>query len=428
MVGTTIEFYDLYIFGVAAALVFPSLFFPSVDPFAGQLASFLTFALAFLARPVGAVLFGHFGDRIGRKRMLVYALILTGMSTFAMGFLPTYDAVGVLAPILLAVLRLCQGIGVGGEWSGAALIATENAPPQRRGLFGSLPQLGAPAGFLLANGFFLLLTALPSESFAAWGWRLPFLASLVLLGVGLYVRLRLVESTVFTQVAEARQTARLPLARVLARCWKQVIIGALATVGTYVLFFFMTTFTISFATAPVTPDAGQKAGLGYERTDFLGLLLIATLFFAVATPLGGLLADRVGRRRVIVTAGVGLVVFGLLFQPWFGASQSWFATLSFLVVGLTLMGFSYGPMGAFLTELFPVDVRYTGSGLVYNIGSVLGASFAPAIALTMWSEDGNLAFVGLYLTAAALVSLAALALAGDTRKRDFTASTVTAAR
>lgn len=428
MVGTTIEFYDLYIYGIAAALVFPTLFFPSIDHFAGQLASFLTFALAFLARPIGAVLFGHFGDRLGRKKVLVYALVLTGLSTFAMGLLPTYEAVGVVAPLLLAVLRLSQGIGVGGEWSGAALIATENAPARRRGLFGSLPQLGAPAGFLLANGFFLLLTMLPTEAFTAWGWRVPFLASLVLLGVGVYVRLRLVESSVFTHMTEAGQTARIPLGRVFARCWRQVVIGALATVGTYVLFFFLTTFTISYATAPASAELGQKAGLGYSRTDFLVLLLIATLFFALAAPVAGLLADYVGRVRVIASAGVGLVVFGLLFQPWFGGSDNWFSTLSFLVVGLTLMGFSYGPMGAFLTELFPVDVRYTGSGLVYNIGSVLGASFAPVIALALWGESGDLTFVGLYLTVAAAISLTAVAMAGDTRERDFTASTATAAR
>jgi metabolite-proton symporter len=430
LIGTTIEFYDFYIYGTAAVLVFPKLFFPHESPAAAQLSSFLTFALAFFARPVGSVVFGHFGDRIGRKRTLVAALLITGVATILIGCLPTYGTIGIWAPILLAALRFAQGVGLGGEWSGAALFATENAPAGRRGLFGSLPQLGAPLGFILANGVFLVLTALlPTHSvdagtvtFENFGWRIPFLLSTILVIIGLYVRFRLSESAVFTTAVRSGAIARVPVARVLRTHRKNVVLGTLICVSTYVLFYFMTTFTLTYGTAAEHPANGAKAGLGYERTAFLGFLLIAVVFFGVFTVVSGLAADRVGRRRTLLAAIAAVAVFGLLFQPWFTVAGA-VPTVSFLVAGLTLMGASYGPMGSLLPELFPVDVRYTGSAVVYNLGGVLGASLAPVIALALWRPDGNILLVGLYLTAAGVVSLTALLAVGETRDTDFAART-----
>jgi metabolite-proton symporter len=428
LVGTSIEFYDFYVYATAAVLVFPTLFFPNEDPAASQLSSFVTFALAFFARPVGSILFGHFGDRIGRKTTLVASLLVMGTATFLIGCLPTFGSVGVLAPVLLAVLRFAQGVGLGGEWSGAALLATENAPEGRRGVFGSMPQLGAPIGFLLANGLFIIINAAlpagadgtPNADFQAWGWRIPFLLSSVLVLIGLYVRFRLVESTVFRGVQESGSVAKIPLGRVFRTSWRAVVVGTFGMVATYVLFYFMTTFTLNYGTAGTTVSKlVPKAGLGYSRGEFLSLLMIGVVFFGICTPIAGLLADRFGRRRTLIPTTIGIALFGLTFQFWFAAAHGPVTVVTFLIVGLSLMGLTFGPMGALLPELFPTDVRYTGSALAYNIASILGASLAPTIAFKLWKPDGDIFLVGLYLTIAAVVTLIALLLVRETRGRDL---------
>ncbi|WP_051495053.1 MFS transporter [Nocardia nova] len=431
LIGTSIEFYDFYIYGTAAVLVFPKLFFPHESPTAAQLSSFVTFALAFFARPIGSVVFGHFGDRIGRKRTLVSSLLIMGTATVLIGCLPTYAVAGLWAPVLLAVLRFVQGVGLGGEWSGATLLATENAPEGRRGLFGSLPQLGAPIGFFLANGVFLLLTAImPAHSddpgaitFDNVGWRIPFLLSAILVVVGLYVRLQIVESRVFTDVAAADNIARVPATRLVRTHWRHLVLGTLLCVSTYVLFYLMTTFTLTYGTAAAHPASDAKAGLGFSRTEFLTILLVGVVFFAVFTTVAGLLTDRVGRRRTLLVTLVAVAVFGVLFQPWFTTAGSVPLSVSFVIVGLALMGLSYGPMGSLLPELFPADVRYTGSAVVYNLAGVLGASLAPIIAVALWRPDGNIAKVGLYLSAAGVLSLLALLGVRETRDIDYTAQT-----
>jgi metabolite-proton symporter len=428
LVGTTIEFYDFYVYATAAVLVFPTLFFPNEDPTASQLSSFVTFALAFFARPVGSILFGHFGDRIGRKTTLVASLLVMGIATFLIGCLPTFGSVGVLAPVLLGVLRFAQGVGLGGEWSGAALLATENAPEGKRGVFGSMPQLGAPIGFLLANGLFIAINAAlpagadgtPNADFQAWGWRIPFLLSSVLVIVGLYVRFRLVESTVFRGVQESGSVAKIPLGRVFRTSWRAVVVGTFGMVATYVLFYFMTAFTLLYGTTGDTASKlVPKVGLGYSRGEFLTLLMIGVVFFGICTPIAGMLADKFGRRRTLIPTTVGIALFGLTFQFWFAASHGPITVVTFLIVGLSLMGLTFGPMGALLPELFPTNVRYTGSALAYNIASILGASLAPTIAVALWKPDGDIFLVGLYLTIAAVVTLVALLLIRETRGRDL---------
>ncbi|MBT2503021.1 MFS transporter [Curtobacterium sp. ISL-83] len=432
LVGTSIEFYDFYVYATAAVLVFPTLFFPNEDPTASQLSSFVTFALAFFARPVGSVIFGHFGDRIGRKTTLVASLLVMGSATFLIGCLPTFSSIGIWAPVLLAVMRFAQGVGLGGEWSGAALLATENAPTGKRGIFGSMPQLGAPIGFLLANGLFIIINAAmpagadgtPNSAFQAWGWRIPFLLSAVLVIIGLYVRFRLVESPVFRGVQESGAVVKVPLGRVFRTSWRALIIGTFSMVATYVLFYFMTTFTLSYGTTgaqagPLVP----KIGLGYSRGEFLTLLMIGVVFFGIFTPIAGMLADRFGRRRTLIPTTIGIALFGLTFQFWFAASHGPITVVTFLIVGLSLMGLTFGPMGALLPELFPTNVRYTGSAIAYNVASIIGASLAPTIALALWKADGNIFLVGLYLTIAAVVTLVALLFVRETKGADLAEAT-----
>jgi metabolite-proton symporter len=425
LVGTSIEFYDFYSYATAAVLVFPTLFFPSENPVNAQLSSFVTFALAFFARPIGSIIFGHFGDRVGRKTTLVASLIVMGTATFLIGCLPTYSTIGVWAPILLALMRFSQGIGLGGEWSGAALLATENAPKAKRGVFGSLPQLGAPIGFLIANGVFIILNAAmpaaadgtPNPEFAAWGWRVPFLLSAVLVLIGLYVRFRLVESTVFQGAKQSGSVVKVPLGRVFRTSWRALIIGTFGMVATYVLFYFMTTFTLTYGT---TAGSGvPKIGLGYSRGDFLGLLMIGVVFFGIFTPIAGMLADKFGRKPVLVFTTIGIAIFGLTFQLWFAAAHGPITAVTFLIVGLSLMGLTFGPMGALLPELFPTNVRYTGSAIAYNVASILGASLAPTVAVALWDANGNIFKVGLYLTIAAAITVVALLFVRETRGSDF---------
>ncbi len=407
-VGTAIEFYDFYIYGMAVALVIGAVFFPQSDPAAQSLNAFLTFGLAFLARPLGAALFGHFGDRVGRKATLVASLLVMGISTMLIGFLPGYDSIGWAAPALLCLLRFGQGIGLGGEWGGAALLATENAPAGRRGWFGMFPQLGPPAGFLLATGSFLLLAQVLSEAeFKAWGWRIPFIASALLVALGLYVRLKLTETPVFAKALRQHPPTRLPLVVLLGQHGRPLILGAMAMAVCYALFYITTVFSLSYGTTT----------LHIPRPQFLGMLCVAVVFMAAATPLAAWAGDRYGRRPVLLLAGGTALLSGFLLAPMLG-SGSYLQITAFLSLELFLMGATFAPMGALLPELFPTRVRYTGAGTAYNLGGILGASFAPYIAQKLVNA-GGLAWVGGYVSVAAAVSLTAVWLMQETRGSDL---------
>ena len=421
MVGTTIEFYDFYIYATAAVSVFPYLFFPKGNPTTALLASLATFGLAFVARPVGAILFGHFGDRVGRKVTLVGSLLTMGIATFVVGLLPTYQQVGVAAPVLLALMRLGQGLALGGEWSGAALLTTETAEPERRARAAMWPQLGAPFGFLLANGLFLILIGWlghskvnpePNGPFLTWGWRIPFLLSAVMVAIGLYVRLRLTETPVFARALERGERVQTPLAAVLRTSWRELIIGTFVMLATYTLFYTVTTWALSYGTSKRPPGG---TGLGFGYVDFLHIQLIAVLFFAAMVPIAGALADRFGRRRTLLVITTAIIVYGALFGRMLAPdSATKGSTLLFLVIGMTLMGLSFGPMSAVLPELFPTYVRYTGSGIAYNMAGILGAAVAPFIATWLATKYG-VGWVGVYLMVAAVLTFIALLLMRETK-------------
>jgi len=397
LAGTTIEFFDFYIYATAAVLVFPKLFFPAGDPASATLQSLATFALAFFARPIGSAVFGHFGDRIGRKATLVAALLTMGISTVVIGLLPTYASIGVFAPLLLALCRFGQGLGLGGEWGGAVLLAIENAPPGKRAWYGMFPQLGAPIGFLCSSGVFLVLTEwLDDAQFFAFGWRIPFLLSALLVAVGLYVRLKLTETPAFLRAIENDERVRVPMFSVFARHARVLVLGMFAALATFVLFYLMTVFSLSWGTS----------ALGYARKDFLELQMIGVLLFAVGIPLSAVAADRHGARAVLIAATIAILAFGVLFEPLFAAGNVT-RVLVFLALGLFLMGLTYGPLGTALAELFPTAVRYTGASLAFNLAGIVGASLAPYIATWLATHYG-LRYVGYYLSVAALLTLIAL--------------------
>jgi metabolite-proton symporter len=436
LIGTTIEFYDFYIYATASVLVFPRLFFPQATEINALLSSFAIFGVAFIARPIGSVLFGHFGDKFGRKGTLVASLLTMGIATFLIGCLPTAQVTGwsFWAPALLVVLRFAQGLALGGEWSGAALLATENAPANKRAIYGTFPQLGAPIGFILANSLFLILSLnLSNEAFMSWGWRIPFLGSAVMVIIGLYVRLKLVETPAFQKVVDKGEVTKLPLGRVFKSSWRQLILGTFIMLATYVLFYLMTTFTLSYGTAAKTVDdaaaaaaaAGKDfdpsaftAGLGYARNDFLLMLIIGVVFFGIFTMVAGPLAEKFGRRKTLIWVSLGIVAFGFFWVPLFGGGFA--GTMLHLIIGFTLMGLTFGPMGAMLPELFPTNVRYTGSAVAYNFSSILGASVAPFIAVALWqAADGSTFLVGMYLSGAAVITLISLFLTKETKDMDY---------
>lgn len=412
LIGTAIEFFDFYIYATAAVLIFPHIFFPQGDPAAATLQSLATFAIAFIARPIGSALFGHFGDRVGRKVTLVASLLTMGISTVLIGLLPTYNSIGLFAPLLLALARFGQGLGLGGEWGGAALLATENAPAHKRALYGSFPQLGAPIGFFFANGTFLLLSWLLSEEqFMTWGWRVPFVASAVLVLIGLYVRVSLHETPVFTKAIEAGKKVRIPLGTLLSKHLKATILGTFIMLATYTLFYIMTVYSMTYGTAPI------PKGLGFSRNSFLWMLMVAVIAFGLLIPVAGMLADAYGRRKTMIVVTCGMLVFSMLFPSLLGSGSQPLVML-FLVLGLGLMGLTFGPMGALLPELFPTEVRYTGASFSYNVSSILGASVAPYIAAWLTATYG-LFYVGVYLFAMSSLTLIALLLIKETRHQAF---------
>jgi len=403
-VGTAIEFFDFYVFATAAALVIGPTFFPKDSSAAQTMNAFLTFGIAFLARPIGSALFGHFGDRVSRKSTLVASLLVMGISTTLIGFLPGYNSIGTLAPVLLCLLRFGQGIGLGGEWGGAALLAAENAPPGQRGWYGMFPQMGPSVGFLCANGLFFGLAALLSEEeFKSWGWRIPFVCSAALVAVGLYVRLKLHESPVFTAAIKQNAPIKVPLFTLFGRNAKQVLQGSFAMVVCYALFYISTVFSLSY---------GVKS-LHYSKQEFLGLLCLAVVFMGIATPLSAWAADRWGRRPVLLLGALLAVLSGFTMAPLLGSGSTVSVAL-FLMLELFLMGFTFGPMGALLPEIFPTAVRYTGASISYNIGGIIGASVAPFIAQIL-VETGGLSWVGYYVSVAALLSFVAVYSMKETR-------------
>ena len=403
-IGTAIEFYDFYVYATAAALVIGPVFFPHGSAMAQALSAFVTFGIAFVARPIGSFLFGHFGDRIGRKSTLVASLLVMGLSTTLIGFLPGYDAIGSLAPVLLCILRFGQGIGLGGEWGGAALLATENAPAGRRGWFGMFPQLGPSVGFLASNGlFFTLALTLSDAQFRSWGWRVPFISSAVLVLLGLYVRLKIAETPAFRAAIERAERVRVPLVALLTHHGRATLAGAFAMVVCYTLFYISTVFTLSYGVST----------LHIPRQTFLGMLCFAVLFMALATPLAAAASDRFGRRPVLMVGIAAAIASGFTMAPLVGSGSPLLVT-AFLTLELFLMGVTFAPMGALLPELFPTAVRYTGAGVSYNLGGILGASVAPYIA-QMLATRGGLAWVGGYVSVAAAVSLIAVFAMRETR-------------
>jgi MFS family permease len=436
LIGTTIEFFDFYAYATASVLVFPKLFFPNASDINAILSSFAIFGVAFVARPVGSILFGHFGDRLGRKGTLVASLLTMGIATFLIGLLPPATTPGwtVLAPLALVVFRFLQGLALGGEWSGAALLATENAPANKRAVWGTFPQLGAPIGFIIANVMYVVMNSfLTPKQFEDFGWRIPFLFSIIMVAIGLYVRLKLVESTSFTKVVQEEKVAKVPLAATFKHHWRAVIAGTFIMLATYVLFYLTTSFTLTYGTATdkveVAKAAAEKTGktfdpssfvpgLGIDRGLFLWMLIIGVVFFGIFTVASGPLAEKYGRRKFLLWVTALIFVFGLAWGLMFGPGTG--AAMVGLIVGFTLMGSTFGPMAAILPELFPANVRYTGSAIAYNLSSVLGAAPASFVAIALWQfGKGSTVWVGVYLAVAAVLTFVALLLTKETRDAEF---------
>lgn len=410
MMGTAIEFFDFYAYGTASAAYFPKVFFPQMTPLLATLLSLLTFGVAFVARPVGSFVFGHFGDRLGRKKTLVVSLLVMGVATVAIGFIPGYQSIGVGGALLLCLCRFVQGIGLGGEWSGAVLVATENAPADKRALYGAFPEVGAPIGFFICNGlFYVLEKMLTPAQMMSFGWRVPFWASSVLVVIGLYVRHRLQETPLFKLAQERDNTTRSPLKVVFKENWREILKGTFLMGATYAMFFTLTTWSLSFATT----------ALGFSHSEFLLLLMAAIVEFAVLIMTTSVLADKVGRKKVLMTASVALVVFSLVFPYFLEGQHNMVGMLLFLGLGFVVMGTLYGPVGAVLPELFPTKVRYSGAGITYNLAAVVGAAVAPTITTWLIAAFG-LHYAGMYMFVLAVVSVVAWVLTPETKNVDYT--------
>ncbi|MCO4888942.1 MHS family MFS transporter [Cupriavidus sp. WGtm5] len=401
LAGTTLEFYDHFIYGSAAALVFPKLFFPQSDPLTATLLSFASYGVAFVARPLGAAIFGHFGDKMGRKSILIITLLMMGLATFGIGLLPTYAAAGALAPLLLVLLRVVQGLALGGEWGGAAIMVNELDPEgKRRGILGSLVQLAAPIGLLLANGIFALVTwQVSEEAFLSWGWRVPFLLSALLVGVGLYIRANVRESGMFEKLEESHAEARAPIMEVLRNYKKQLLIAFGARLGGDIAFYVFTLFLLYFV----------PTKLGLPKSIALNAVLLGALAQILFIPIAGLLADRIGRRPVLMIGGIGGAVWAFVFFAMIKTGSPALIMLASFV-GMVLVSFMFSPLASFLPELFATRVRVTGASLGFQFAGVFGGALAPLIAVGLLDRFGNTMPVALYLAAVcALIAVAAFA-------------------
>jgi metabolite-proton symporter len=413
-IGTTIEWYDFFIYGTAAALVLGRLFFPSSSPLAETLAAFATFSVGFAARPLGGVVIGHFGDRLGRKRMLVWTLLLMGVATTGIGLLPTYAQVGALAPILLVVLRFAQGFALGGEWSGAVLLSVEHAPPGRRGWFGSFVALGLPAGIILSNTVFLVMSATTSDAaFASWGWRIPFLASALLVAVGLFVRLRVAESPLFTEAQRTQSTRRLPIADVLRRDSRTVLLAAGSYLGLSGLGYIVIVYFVSYATGV----------LQLPRTNVLLVVIVASLVQTASIVAFAHWSDRLGRRRVWLWGLVALIVWSFVFFP-LADTRSWPLLILSLIVMMGLHGTYLGPQPAVFSELFGTTVRYSGSSLSVQLGTILGGGLVPFVATALYAAAGSSWPLTAYTVGLSVVSLLCVLGLRETYQRDLGGSSV----
>ncbi|MBN0042959.1 MHS family MFS transporter [Streptomyces actuosus] len=419
LIGTTIEWYDFFLYGSAAALVFNTLFFPSADPLVGTLIAFVTYAIGFAARPLGGIVFGHFGDKIGRKKLLVVSLLMMGGATFAMGLLPTYDSIGVGAPVLLTVLRLIQGFALGGEWGGAVLIVSEHGGDRHRGFWASWPQAGAPGGNLLATGVLALLAAFQSdEAFQAWGWRVPFLLSGVLVVIGLWIRVSVSESPVFL-AAQARAEAaaahgtreKAPVVEVFRRNWREVLSAIGTRFGENISYYILTSFLLVYVTVH----------LDLPRSTALNAVLIASAVHFVTIPAWGALSDRIGRRPVTLIGSAGMAVWAFAFFGLVDSTSFPVITLA-VTTGLLLHGAMYGPQAAFISEMFDTEVRYSGASLGAQLASILAGALAPIIAVELLKDYGSSTPVSLYLCAAAVVTTVTVAVTRETRGRDLSRS------
>lgn len=417
LIGTAVEFYDFYIYGLAAALVLGSLFFPKGDPSLAVMASFLTFGIAFVARPIGAALFGHFGDKVGRKTTLIASLLIMGISTTLIGLLPTYQQAGIIAPILLCILRFCQGLGLGGEWGGAALLATENAPKGKRALFAMFPQIGPPIGFIAASLIFILLSKmLTAEQMMSWGWRIPFILSIVLVGVGMYVRMSIIESHAFRNMVAKQTQAKVPLASTVRQHYKQLILGSLAAMSCFTLFFLTTVFSLQYAT---TQHPWQTAPL-FNKIDYLSMLMGAIVFMAIASPISAWLSDRIGRRPIFLIGGVATMAIGYYFGDLINSTDITTAAI-FLSSALFIMGILWTPLAAFLPEIFPTNVRYTGAAISFSFGGILGGSLTPYAAASMVRDFGTMGttYIGWFLMLSCGLSMLAVVLLPETHKQEL---------
>jgi len=403
-IGTAVEWYDFFVYGNAAALIFGTKFFPSLSPLAGSLAAFSTFTVGFLARPLGGVLMGHFGDQIGRKSMMVASLMIMGVATFLIGLLPTYAQIGVWAPILLVALRFIQGLGVGGEWGGAVLIAVEHAPSHRRGFYGSFPQMGVPAGIILSNLVFLSLSKfLTREQFDSWGWRVPFLLSSALVAVGLYVRFQLEDSPMFKEVTQSRDFARIPIAELLHRHWRKVLLASLAFIASTTVGYIVLVYVLSYGTTT----------LGMSRNSVILMVLLASVLQLVMIPALSALSDRLGRRRVFMTGAIASAAWAVPFFLLLDTRDPWLMLVS-LSVAVTFVSAMYGPQGAIAAELFPTLVRYSGASVACQISSILGGGLAPTVAVALFAATGNSLSIAIYVAGVCVVSFIAIALAPET--------------
>ncbi|SMF71562.1 MFS transporter [Neorhizobium sp. CSC1952] len=400
LVGTTIEFFDFYVYATAAVLVFPALFFPNSDPTTALLASFATFSIAFFARPLGAVVFGHFGDRIGRKTTLVAALLTMGISTVVIGLLPSYDTIGVAAPLLLALCRFGQGFGLGGEWGGAVLLATENAPEGKRSWYGMFPQLGAPVGLFLSSGvFWILLHFISQESLLSWGWRVPFLASIVLIAIGLWVRLSITETPDFQKAIDKHERVEVPVAELFRNHKRSLVLGTFVALATFVLFYIGSAYLLSY----------NIKVLQMPFIEALEVQLLGSVVFGIFIPIIGKLGDRFGRREMLILTTVLIGIFSFFLPGLMTGGEA--SIFVFVTIAMVLMGMTYGLIGTALAAPFPTAVRYTGSSITFNFAGIFGASLAPYIATWLQANYG-MTYVGYYMGLSAVVTLVCILLSG----------------